>query len=329
MSSTVSNELSDEAIRWVVRLRSGTLTSAEREACATWRACDAEHERAYQEARGIWDAASGLEASSASGLVRVAPLGQEVCRQHERRPRHPQRILRVAASMLLAVGLGAWLIADRNALLADYATHLRETRTVPLVDGSRVDLAPDTAIDIDMKGRARRILLRAGRAFFKVTRDPAGRPFEVVAGDATVTVLGTAFEVDRRDDGSTTVTVSEHAVSVQTRAGQVFTVHEGSRLVLDATGTSGAILPLNVAHVAMWRHGQLVAEGEPLNEVLAALSHYRRGWIMTPGEDLSGISVNAVLDLNDPDASLHALSAAAPIRIRSFTPYLTVVAPGN
>ncbi|MEJ0037945.1 MAG: FecR domain-containing protein [Gammaproteobacteria bacterium] len=231
--------------------------------------------------------------------------------------------------MLLAAGLGVWLIADRSSLLADYATHLRETRTVPLADGSRVDLGPDTAIDIDMKGGARRILLRAGRAFFRVTRDPAGRPFEVVAGDATVTVLGTAFEVDRRDDGSTTVTVSEHAVSVQTRAGRMFTVREGSRLVLDATGAFGAILPLNVAHVAAWRRGQLVAEGEPLNEVLAALSHYRRGWILTPGEDLSDISVNAVLDLNDSDASLHALSAAAPIRIRSFTPYLTVVAAGN
>jgi transmembrane sensor len=61
---------------------------------------------------------------------------------------------------------------------------------------------------------ARRVTVHDGQALFDVAHDSA-RPFLITAGDETVRVVGTKFDVRRRD-GQLTVTVLRGLVEVST-----------------------------------------------------------------------------------------------------------------
>ena len=82
---------------------------------------------------------------------------------------------------------------------ADQRTLAGEQRVLTLDDGSRVTLAGDSAINLDLTDHQRRVTLLRGRVYFQVAPDPQ-RPFLVEAGEARVRVTGTRFEV-RRDGG--------------------------------------------------------------------------------------------------------------------------------
>lgn len=307
--------ISNEAIRRLTQLRSGAATAADHAALAAWRSADPAHEHAFQEAEGIWDIASALEVDSVSGSLYV---DTPQARQPRRAP-----LFAFAASLLLAVGVTAWLAAESDALWADYGARTGEVRRVTLADDSVVSLNANASMDVDLAADHRRVVLRSGKAFFKVTRD-AARAFEVAAGATTVTVLGTAFEVDRRGDGSVAVAVSEHAVAVRSSQAEPLMLNEGESLLIDAAGTAGRVTAFNASRIATWREGRLIAESQSLGEVIEALSHYHRGWIVVD-DAAARIPVNAVLDLTEPAESLRTLSAAVPIRVQTITPYLIVI----
>ncbi len=83
---------------------------------------------------------------------------------------------------------------------ADQRTAAGEQRVLTLDDGSRLTLAGDSAINLDLVDHQRHVTLLRGRAYFQVASDPH-RPFLVEAGEARVRVTGTRFEVRR--DGAT------------------------------------------------------------------------------------------------------------------------------
>ena len=76
---------------------------------------------------------------------------------------------------------------------------------VRLDDGSRVSLNTDSRIAILYSDGERRVRLDRGEAMFEVARNPA-RPFVVIAGNKSVTAIGTSFIV-RKTGGVVTVTL--------------------------------------------------------------------------------------------------------------------------
>jgi len=115
-----------------------------------------------------------------------------------------------------------------------------------------------------------------GEAFFDVTTD--GRGFEVVAGAARVTVLGTRFNVRARGsaDGVAPVVrvdVEEGRVrvtAVASGAGTELVAGQGVRVLADAP----ALEPETIApaRIGSWRTGGLTVTDEPLSGVAAELS---------------------------------------------------------
>ena len=109
--------------------------------------------------------------------------------------------------------------------------------------------------------------LEAGRALFEVEHD-AARPFVVQVADATLTDLGTTFDVTRLDDGAR-VSVSEGIVRVNMQdATETLNAGDG------ALATSEGIERREVSteDVAAWREGRLSYTGESLSIVAQDLS---------------------------------------------------------
>lgn len=108
--------------------------------------------------------------------------------------------LALAASLVLAIGLGAWHFAPPAEQARHFATRLNEDSASRLADGSVVHLDPATMLDVRMSPAARRLHLAGGRALFEVAHAPE-RPFTVESGPMAVTAIGTVFSVDNSPAG--------------------------------------------------------------------------------------------------------------------------------
>jgi transmembrane sensor len=131
-----------------------------------------------------------------------------------RRRRRAVRRRAMGAGAGLAVVLAAGLLATRARLPGT-----TQPAAIRFADGSTATPAGGGAVlhaVEDAPARAT-VRLERGRAAFRVTKNPARR-FRVDAGNVLVTVVGTAFTVERAD-GRTLVDVDEGRVRVQWAGG--------------------------------------------------------------------------------------------------------------
>lgn len=302
-SSPPQSVLREQALQWLVDLHSGDEPHADWDAYLQWCETSPDHQRAAQAAEWLWEQVGGA-------LQRPAP-----------RPRRLPML-----GLILALGLGggvAWQ-GQEQGWMADQRTGVGERRTVQLADGSRLELAPQTRVDIDLDGPQRVLRLYAGELYVQVAADPL-RPFEVEAAQGRMRALGTAFDV-RREAGNVHLVVTEHAVhvSLQTNgATQTAEVAEGQGLDYDATGLSRPYAVDAGAETA-WRQDRLVFNQRPLGEVLDALKPYHRGLFWIRDASLRQLPVTGIVGTDDLPAQLQLLQHSLPVRIRRL-PWLTVV----
>ncbi|OJU29384.1 MAG: hypothetical protein BGN91_04770 [Nitrobacter sp. 62-13] len=314
-----STEISDEALRWVMRLNSGTATTADHRCFQSWRTLSGEHEAAAREAEALWADAENLHLDPVTGIVKPGRRGEGPTR----------RKVLTGAVALAALGGGVWASGAFRGNRADYATGLGETRTVALPDGSRATLNARSGIALAFSPSERRIHMIEGQVFFEVAPDRT-RPFGVEVNGIVATAVGTSFDVDSNlSNGAVSVSVTEHAVDVASSSDRRFSgpvrVLESQAVVIDAHGRIGAIAAQPSSVTAAWRSGMYIAENRTLGDVVAALRGYHHGWLVIRGEGTAKLLVNAVLNLRTPDESLDALASGLPITVRRISPYLVVI----
>ena len=258
--------------------------------------------------------------STRRGLEDAARIRASTGRPYRRRAFGLAGLAAVAA--ILAVVAGPELTRH---LQADYATATAETRTLRLADDSVITVAPASAIAVSYAKGARQIRLLSGEVYVEVTPD-AARPFLVSTDSAQVTVLGTAFNVSQGDDGAE-VGVAYGAVQVE---------QSGSgELVAGALGAgefvrverSGAVQrgKQPASQIGAWRQNQLIAQDQPLRDVLDRLRRYHAGAIVVTDGSLAEQPVTGVYDLGKPIAALRAIARSQNAVVREITPWLLIV----
>jgi transmembrane sensor len=127
------------------------------------------------------------------------------------------KFYRIAAAIVLLMGIGAalwWSSGNGNRVLESGA----EMATLILKDGSTVTLSPHSRLEYPetFDAQTRSVALN-GQAFFEIAKDKE-HPFIIVTDGGEVKVVGTAFEVNTRDDNmSLTVEVAEGIVEVSNK----------------------------------------------------------------------------------------------------------------
>jgi transmembrane sensor len=329
MSAPDRQTLDREALEWLVRLDDQPGDDAVHAAFDAWLDSSPAH-------RASWDAALDLacavETAFPSNRVpdnapaHDAVVSDNVCKFPQRTDRRGFSYRRWG--LVGGLGLAACLCL---ALAPDMALRLRaqemtgagEVRSVALDDGTRVTLAPDSALSFDIDGKARSAHLLRGRAYFDVAHDKS-RPFQVMADDTVVTVLGTAFEVDGLS-ADAAVAVRRGIVAVDYAGhGPRTVLHRGETVALAADGRAerGA---MRAERVAGWVEGRMFVKDRPVGDVLDALRPWYGGYMVVRGPGLASRRVTGIYDLRDPEAALSALGKAHPIRVRRLTPWLKIV----
>jgi transmembrane sensor len=289
----------DIAAEWHMCMSSRNVTAEQQAAFAAWHA-DPDNASLYAEYEAIWGLMQGVVAQPGKVVPFTPPPRKRLL--------SGPRAMAIAASLLLAIGLGyqyqhVWrfdVVADGNQIVARQ-----------LADGSRLMLTPGTAIDTDFSDGKRRITLARGEVYFDVFHDPQ-RPFVIDAGSAEVRVLGTAFTVGRDGDAGAVV-VQRGKVRVQ--AGDVSNDLTPNQRIEFAANSEGPVQQVQAAKALAWTQGRLIFENQPLGTVLKAVAPYYSNRIIVLDGAIARRRVDASIDISQIDSWLMALNRTQRLTI--------------
>jgi transmembrane sensor len=297
----------EDAAAWVVRLEAGDLGETEAVTFDAWLSASPENAAAFDAALAV------SHTYAAAGPVVAHQLSQR--RAIPRRPDMGRRAA-IGFGAMAATAAFAFVLAPEftGGETQTYATAKGERRTVRLADGSTIDLNGGTRLSVSLGRDARHVTLAEGQAIFDVAHE-ARRPFFVAAGDRTVRVVGTQFDV-RRLAGKVSVTVARGAVEVRPAdgaPGKAYRLHPGQRLDHQEGAAVVQVATAEPNEVLAWRTGRLVYRGQPLSEVVTDLNQQFATPIRIEDPALAATPISGVLVLDDQAAVIRRLALLVPI----------------
>lgn len=208
-------------------------------------------------------------------------------------------------------------------LRSDHRTGTAEQQTIALEDGSRVRLAPRSAITVSFTDGERQIHLLAGEAYFEVVRNEH-KPFKVWTDHAVTTVLGTGFDV-RQGEDATDVSVRHGRVQVERLDSpsdrRILAAGQWASARRDGLAGGDGVPEL----VGSWSAGQLAVVDRPVGEVIADIRRYYHGIIIVGDKDIVSRSASGSFNMANPVAALVALVRPHGATVRQITPWIIIV----
>lgn len=316
-----NDSMPDTASKWLLALAERPDDRALRAGFKRWLGANTDNQRDWIE---INRTASLL----ATAVPTREPGWAEFLRQRRAAEAGRQRHHRRIAGGLAALAAAACLLLffQGSTLLlrfeADHMTASADQRRLDLADGTKVVLAPQSAIVADYSSGERRVKLLKGAAFFEVASDP--RPFAVEARGVVVRDIGTAFEV-RLGTDSVEVAVRDGIVDVTApNVAKAERLLAGQWAQVTQTGAVGrGQAPRDL--VAAWTGGQLVVKNQPVSDVIDALRPYFDGLVVLHGRKLAAEPLTGIYNLADPVGALRAVARAQGASLHEISPWLIVV----
>lgn len=304
---------------------------AARGALDQWCRKSAEHEAAAREARRRWDALGGMAADLRAHFE--GPDGAEANAPSPPRIHQRRRLLLCVAALLgtgAFVGRGVQWYWQQPVFTASYGTRNAQLLALRLLDGpsltpgSRLDLAPRSAIDVALYRQRRVVHMTGGEVRFDVDRDEE-RPFEVLIRGARIEVVGTVFTVRDRG-GPITVGVERGQVRVQllrqhsgraaTSSAPAIELRPGE--ILDIRdGSAEAVRHADAAALSVWRDGWLVFENASLKDALSTINAYRTEPIFSTDPGINALSFSGRFRANDSAGLIAVLPTILPLTTRA------------
>lgn len=235
------------------------------------------------------------------------------------------RIARYAAAAAVMVGVicGSWFMGGlrvENRLVAEahpvvISTPRGVKSDVILPDGSRVRLNGGTRIVyLTLFGDQRRVEVD-GEAYFEVEHD-ARRPFVVVTGEVSSTVLGTTFNVHAySEDEDYQITLATGSLLVDGgRESRSVRLRPGEQGFFERTSGMLSLRRVNVDHVLSWQEDKLYFRAEPLASIAQTLERQfnvdiviadeRLRKICFTGEFVDGENIHEIMRIISADSRI-------------------------
>lgn len=305
-----SDDALEQAITWMVRLRSGEAPEEQWQACARWRAECPRHESAWQ-------------ALQASEGVFELPSGQaRIARQALETSSRVALSRRQSLKLLGWVGASWWVLDTIESRPSDFTTAIGQRSSFALNAHTHLWLNTDSAVDRPTASQPARIVLQRGQ--IQITHNaPALEPLQVRSGELVLQTREARFDLYRQGqqhylailEGSADVQFAHHPMARLT-AGHLWRIGvDGRRPVLDSPMTPGT-----------WVQGQLVVKRIPLGQLVQELARYRSGWLQCANE-VANLPVSGVFQLDDIEHTLDVLNATLPVKTRRLSTLWARVVP--
>jgi transmembrane sensor len=324
-----------EASRWLALLQAGELSMEERAEFIDWLRESpvhvAEMLHVCRQHRDLstftrWAQIAGSASDAPGGLVVPFPR-PEAGSPNTAAPgtRYRRMVMAAVACVALLGIISVFFALDFDQI--KIRTQIGERREVTLVDGSVVDLAPNSYLQVRFAKKERFVALESGEALFQVAKN-AERPFIVEAGDTRVRAVGTAFSVERESAG-VSITVVEGKVKItQTpslaRRAQLTTGADPTELFLGAneqvvvSSTRGAAPVRQVkAEVEIaWANGNLIFDNESVGRIVERFNSYNRLQIRVTDPGVTQRKVSGMFRASDPESFVAFIESEVGISVQ-------------
>lgn len=295
-----ASSLQEKAADWVVRINDPEASEADFSEWQAWLAESPAHREAYQALEHAWNRAA---------QVNVAPWPTEAELQSD--GRRPVRWALAAGVVFAVIGSAAvWTALRSPSQLIQTAT--AEQRSMRLDDGSRVELAAESRLRVDLSDNLRSLHLEQGEAYFDVAQDKT-RPFVVQVGATQVRAIGTAFNIERNGERAT-VTVTQGVVQISSATG-VLRLQAGEQGRVDDDGPRKITAAINPQAAVAWREGRLEYLHEELRYVLDDVNRYVDRKIVVTDPKLAQLEFTGTVFLDHLDEWLTTLQGSFPVQI--------------
>jgi transmembrane sensor len=289
-----TDRIASEAADWVARLQSPDVSKGEVALFEEWRDRDDRHAQAFGRCLLTSYLTSKVTSQFVADEIEFVKQSSDA-RIPARKVRslyNRHRTFALAASVAFSVSLCLGLlyvagvryeplasIEQGDAVWLVFATSIGENRTIVLADSSRVTLGGQTRMEVALTNRSRTVRLSRGEAYFEVAKD-SERKFLVQAGSATITAVGTAFNVLQYSERAV-VTVTEGRVLVEPEAhllGNLWQrgvrLNAGEQSTVGNAGIGDAVVIADLASILSWRSGRLSFRQRPLRDAVLDVNRY-------------------------------------------------------
>ncbi len=300
------------AAEWFVRVQNDDLSAEDIAEWQQWMSASGGHRAAFEKMQSLWHGMERLPGKTPP----TAP----------KRLRHLALAAALGAILLTGGLLGGYLWQTlRDGTPAGtlvFETGTGEHREALLPDGSRLSLGARSLVWIRFGEQQRRVTLDRGEAYFTVAPESA-RPFVVHAGTATVTAVGTSFNV-RKSGDRVRVAVTEGKVKVVPLTGSTTTpeaaqsteLDAGHQLTIEPFSDTSRLRPTTAQTATAWRSGRLEYIGEPLKYVVADINRYSERPIIIADPQVGELLLTGTVFEDSIEVWLRSVEALLPVSVR-------------
>ena len=305
----------------LVKYLLGEASADERREVQAWLDESAGNRKYFDDYRLIWDESKKLEgATTITTEAAWARFSDRIAREEQQRPvnghaggggrtipLHGLSWMRAAAAIVLLVGTGwllyTWSGAGSGQMLAQ---SFDKVATYTLPDGSTVTLNKNSELSYPahFEGNTRSVALK-GEAFFNITPNKS-KPFTIDAGNSSVTVVGTSFNVKSRP-GMTEVIVETGIVEVAKKEKAV-RLTPGQKATVTADKDAPVAEEVTDHLYNYYRTNEFVCNAVPLHKVVATLNDAYGLHIVIESDRLKTLPLTATFPEGEPGLMVEVIA---------------------
>lgn len=310
----IDRDVAREAAQWLSLLFSGEATAQDEADCLRWRQADPRHEQAWSKAEAV--------------RQKLGLMPKPVAHATLGRPRLQRRdALKALAVMAAAGGLGYqvterewWRHLEPGYLTAGHG----EQRQLRLPNGIQVHLNTNSRAVLEKHGASPTLRLLAGELVIETKTGGGEQAFVLATPQGTIRPQSACrLHVRAMDSQHCRLNMlTGTATLAPGQSSSVISADPGVRYDYNANGLlqQAPVQP----YADAWTRGVLVADNLRLDEFVAELQRYRRGYVrLAPG--IAHLRISGAFQLARLDHTLTALPQTLPVQVRQLTGLLTFI----
>lgn len=226
-------------------------------------------------------------------------------------------VVRVAAAIILLVGITFFLQVNPFAKKASYVTEFGEQLQFELPDGSQVVLNGNSTLTVGMWSKENREVFLEGEGYFQVSKDlEDSAKFTVHANGLDVVVLGTQFNVNSRND-LTEVALEEGSIKLDFKDAdnQDMDMIPGDVVQYKVPERKVTHSQTQTVQYTSWKDGTLMFKEEFLSDVFKDLSDIYGIRYQLESEVLTSRRITGGVPLKNLELALETLRSLYGLKI--------------
>ncbi|BAV09805.1 FecR family protein [Filimonas lacunae] len=316
-------EMNEQTDILLVKYMLGETTANEKQEVTAWLAQDSANQQYYEQLQTIWQKSKQLEPHTTVNendawqrFQQRAGNGNPSISTPAARVLPLRRIAAAAAVVLLAAG-GWWLyqsgVSGRNTVTL---TATSEVVTDTLPDGSVVTLNKNAQLNyrknLASTDNNRKVNLE-GEAFFNIAPDK-NKPFVITAGDVTVKVLGTSFNI-KRTATSTEIIVASGAIEV-VHHNQAMRLQQQEKIVVTTNDNQLQKQQNNSELYSYYHTRQFVCKNTPLYQLVNVLNEAYDAHIVIANKAIQSLPLTTTFQQQPVDSIITVITQTLGIEAK-------------